>query len=69
MCCRGGCRETADPEPAEIAMMLPFLRRHVELVQPDILVLMGNTPASLLNQRGILADAAPGPGFGLPALR
>ena len=43
------------PEPGEIAMMLPFLRRHVELVQPDMLVLMGNTPCiALLNQQGIL---------------
>lgn len=43
------------PEPAEIAMMMPFLRRHVELAQPDLLVLMGNTPcAALLNRQGIL---------------
>ncbi|WP_051416253.1 uracil-DNA glycosylase family protein [Paracoccus sp. J55] len=58
------------PEPAEIAMMLPFLRRHVELVQPQLLVLMGNTPCiAALNQQGILKlrgkwTAA----FGLPAL-
>jgi DNA polymerase len=44
-----------DPEPAEIAMMLPFLKRHIALVDPDILVLMGNTPcAALLGTRGIL---------------
>lgn len=43
------------PEPSEIALMLPFLRRHVELVQPQILVLMGNTPCiAALNQQGIL---------------
>lgn len=43
------------PEAGEIAVMLPFLRRHVELVQPDVLVLMGNTPCiALLNQQGIL---------------
>ena len=30
-----------DPEPDEIAVSLPFLRRHVELIQPDLLVLMG----------------------------
>jgi DNA polymerase len=44
-----------DPEPGEIAMMLPFLKRHVALADPDLLVLMGNTPcAALLGTRGIL---------------
>ncbi len=44
-----------DPDPAEIAMMLPFLARHVELAAPDLVVLMGNTPcAAALGQRGIL---------------
>ena len=58
------------PEPAEIAMMLPFLRRHVELAQPDLLVLMGNTPcAALLNQQGILKLRGTwATAFGRPAL-
>lgn len=44
-----------DPEPQEIAMMLPFLTRHVELADPDLIILMGNTPcAAALGQRGIL---------------
>ncbi|MGB7271383.1 MAG: uracil-DNA glycosylase [Albidovulum sp.] len=44
-----------DPEPEEIAMMLPFLQKHVELVAPDVIVLMGNTPcAAVLGTRGIL---------------
>ncbi|GHE03563.1 uracil-DNA glycosylase [Defluviimonas sp. 20V17] len=43
-----------DPEAAEIAMMMPFVRRHVDLAAPDILVLMGNTPcAAVLGRRGI----------------
>ncbi|MDS9467106.1 uracil-DNA glycosylase [Paracoccus sp. MBLB3053] len=43
------------PEAAEIALMLPFLRRHVELAQPEIIVLMGNTPCiAALNRQGIL---------------
>lgn len=47
--------QNREPEPREIAMMLPFLRRHIELAAPDVLVLMGNTPCSaLLGQRGIL---------------
>lgn len=46
--------QNRDPEPAEIAMMLPFLERHVELAAPDLLVLMGNTPcAAILGRRGI----------------
>ena len=36
-------------------MMLPFLARHVELANPDVIVLMGNTPcAAALGARGIL---------------
>jgi len=43
------------PEPAEVAMMLPFLERHIELAEPDLLVLMGNTPCgALLGRTGIL---------------
>ena len=62
--------QNRDPEPAEIAMMLPFVARHVELVNPDIVVLMGNTPCdAALGRRGILrlrgswAEA-----FGRPAM-
>lgn len=44
-----------EPEPEEIAMMRPFVERHIALVDPDVIVLMGNTPClALLNQRGIL---------------
>lgn len=42
------------PTPAEIAMFLPFLHRHIALADPEILVVMGNTPAqALLGQKGI----------------
>lgn len=42
------------PTAEEIAMLLPFLRRHVALAQPDLLVLMGNTPCqALLGRAGI----------------
>ncbi len=42
------------PEPDEIAMMLPFLERHIALAAPDIVVLMGNTPCqALLGRAGI----------------
>lgn len=43
-----------DPEPAEVAMMLPFLRRHVELADPEILIVMGNHACNaVLGKRGI----------------
>ena len=43
-----------DPEPDEIAMMLPFVHRHIALAAPDVLVLMGNTPCgAILGRRGI----------------
>jgi len=34
--------QNREPTPEEIAMMLPFLERHVALANPDLLVLMGN---------------------------
>jgi len=43
-----------DPSPEEIAMLLPFIKRHIALAQPEILVLMGNTACTaLLGQKGI----------------
>ncbi len=62
--------QNREPEAAEIAMMLPFLTRHVEFADPDLIVLMGNIScAAVLGQRGILrlrgkwAEA-----FGRPAM-
>lgn len=44
-----------DPLPEEIAMMRPFVARHIALVDPDVVVLMGNTPCkAALDQTGIL---------------
>ncbi len=44
-----------DPEPAEIAMMLPFVERHIQLADPELIVVMGNTPLfALTGQKGIL---------------
>lgn len=40
------------PDAAEIAMFLPFLKRHVDLAAPEVLVLMGNTPCQALLGRG-----------------
>ncbi len=62
--------QNRDPEPNEIAMMVPFVQRHVDLVKPDLIVLMGNIACQAgLGKRGILklrghwAEA-----FGRPAL-
>ena len=45
---------TAMPQPEDLAMMVPFLERHVALAQPDVLVLMGNAPCqALLGRAGI----------------
>lgn len=47
--------QNREPTPEEIAMMLPFLTRHVALATPDLIVLMGNTPCmAALGRRGIL---------------
>ena len=44
-----------DPTPEAIAMMRPFVERHITLADPDVIVLMGNTPcACLLGAKGIL---------------
>lgn len=46
--------QNRDPKPVEIAMMLPFLERHVALVNPTAIVLMGNISCqAALNVRGI----------------
>lgn len=33
--------DNRDPSPEEAAMCLPFLRRHIELVQPEIMIMLG----------------------------
>lgn len=46
--------QNRDPKPAEIAMMMPFVERHVALAAPEILVLMGNIACQgVLGRRGI----------------
>lgn len=43
-----------DPKSDELAMMKPFVERQIALVNPDVLVLMGNIACqSLLGKRGI----------------
>ncbi|MFP7569573.1 uracil-DNA glycosylase family protein [Marivita sp. S2033] len=46
--------QNRDPKPDEMAMMLPFLKRHIELANPEFLVVMGNSSCqALLGKRGI----------------
>lgn len=48
-----------NPEQGEIAMMLPFVERHIDLADPDVIVVMGSAPLfaltgaeSILRARG-----------------
>jgi DNA polymerase len=44
-----------EPSPEEIAMMRPFVERHIALAAPEIVVLMGNVSCSaVLGAKGIL---------------
>jgi len=46
--------QNRDPSPEELAMLGPFIRRHIELADPDILVLMGNWACQgLMGRKGI----------------
>lgn len=46
--------QNRDPKPEEMAMMLPFVQRHVTLIKPDLIVAMGNHACqALLGKRGI----------------
>jgi DNA polymerase len=46
--------ENRDPSSQELAMMTPFLLKHIELANPDIIVMMGNHPcAALLGRTGV----------------
>ena len=46
--------QNRDPKPEEIAMMKPFLLRHIALAQPKLLVIVGNWSCqALLGKRGI----------------
>jgi uracil-DNA glycosylase len=59
-----------DPSPDEIAMMRPFVARHIQLINPDVVVVLGNTPlqaalntTGILRHRGMWSEA-----FGKPVL-
>ena len=62
--------QNREPTPDEVAMMMPFVARHVALVAPRVVVVMGNVPlAGVLGQRGITKlRGVWGEAFGLPVL-
>lgn len=62
--------QNRDPKPDEIAMLMPFVQRHVELVKPEVLVLMGNIACQgVLGKRGITRLRGEwSEAFGLPTL-
>lgn len=46
--------QNREPTPDELAMMAPFLDRHIELAGPDVLVAVGNIACqALLGRKGI----------------
>lgn len=46
--------QNTDPKPDEIAMMRPFMQRHVTLAAPEIVILMGNISCFAgLGEKGI----------------
>ena len=46
--------QNRDPSPEEIAMMRPFVERHIALADPQVIVIVGNTPCQcLLGTKGI----------------
>ncbi|MCR9114261.1 MAG: uracil-DNA glycosylase [Rhodobacteraceae bacterium] len=62
--------QNRDPKPEEIAMMLPFVERHVQLIDPACVVLMGNISCQAgLGKRGITRlRGAWAEAYGKPAL-
>lgn len=62
--------QNRDPQPAEIAMLRPFVARHVALAAPDFLILMGNISCEAgLGRRGITRlRGAWTEAWGVPAL-
>ena len=46
--------QNRDPKPDEIAMMWPFLQKHISLVNPSVVIAMGNISCqALLGEKGI----------------
>lgn len=48
------CLGYGEPVPDDVAMMRPFVERHIELAAPEVIVAMGNTPLfALTGTRGV----------------
>lgn len=62
--------QNRDPKPEEIAMMYPFLARHVALAKPEFIICMGNISClTVLGKKGITRMRGNwAQAFGLPVL-
>ncbi|GLQ35907.1 uracil-DNA glycosylase [Amylibacter marinus] len=46
--------QSREPNLEEVEMMLPFVQRHVELMDPEVIILMGNAPCNaVLGKSGV----------------
>jgi uracil-DNA glycosylase family 4 len=59
-----------EPDPSEIAQLRPFVERHIALINPEIIILMGNAPLQCLTKTtGILRTRGQwGTALGKPTL-
>jgi DNA polymerase len=47
--------QNRDPEAGEIAMMRPFVERHIALARPEVVIVMGNAACeAVLGRKGVL---------------
>lgn len=47
--------QNRDPEVGEIAMMRPFVERHIALARPEVVILMGNAACeAVLGRKGVM---------------
>jgi DNA polymerase len=47
--------QNRDPEAGEIAMMRPFVERHIALARPEVVILMGNAACeAVLGRKGVI---------------
>lgn len=45
--------DNRDPSGDEVAMLWPFVERHIELARPEFLVALGKSPAAALTERAV----------------
>jgi uracil-DNA glycosylase family 4 len=62
--------QNREPKAEEVAMMMPFVRRHVALAAPDVLICMGNTSCLAILDKRCVSELRGQwhEGLGLPVL-